>query len=97
VQADAQLLGHPQGVVALGLGAVLPPDGVCVPLDAEAGEKIDALDMDALLQHHLGGEHGIETTGDEGNGFAGRRHDRQQMQRGNRVWYRRRTRPAETR
>jgi hypothetical protein len=73
VQLDAELLGHPQCVVALGFELVLAADGVRVALDAEAGIEVDALDVDALLLEHARGEHGVETAGDERNGFSGRR------------------------
>jgi len=43
VQLDAELLRHPQRVIALGPGAVLLADGVGVSLHAKAGEKVDAL------------------------------------------------------
>ena len=65
VQLDAELFRDPECVVALGLELVLAADGVRVALDAEAGVEVDALDVDALFENHLGGEHGIETAGDE--------------------------------
>ncbi len=70
MQLDVQLLGHPKCIVALRLVLVLLADGMGVPLDAEAGEEVDALDVYALLLHHLGGQQGIESSGDQGNGFA---------------------------
>jgi hypothetical protein len=38
-----------------------------VPLDAEAGVKIDAFYMYSLVEHHARGQHGIQTTGYQGN------------------------------
>ena len=70
VQLDAQLLRHPQGVVALRLGAAALADGVGVTLHAEAGEKVDALHMHALL-HDPPWRPSMESSppGNEGNGF----------------------------
>ena len=48
-----------------------------VTFDAEAREEIDAFDMDTLVAHQTRGEHGIESAGDQGNGFAGFGHGRQ--------------------
>jgi len=45
-------------------------DRVGLTLDAETGEKIDVFDVDALVAHQARGQHGIETAGDQGNGFA---------------------------
>jgi hypothetical protein len=61
VQPDTELLGNPQRVVALGLVAVLFPDGVGVALHAEAREEVDALHVDALLHDDLCRQHGVET------------------------------------
>jgi hypothetical protein len=33
---------------------------VGVTLNTKTGEKIDTFDMDALLHHRFGGEHGIQ-------------------------------------
>ena len=52
-------------LLRFGLSLVLAPDGVRVALDAEAGVEVDALDVDALFENHLGGEHGIEAAGHE--------------------------------
>jgi hypothetical protein len=65
------LLGHPQRIVAFGLGSVVLANGVGMTLDAEASEKIDALDVHALVHDYLGGEHGIEAARNQGDGFAG--------------------------
>ena len=62
VQLDAELLGHPQRVVAFGLGPVFFANCVGVALDAEAGKKINAFHGDALIQNDLSGQHGIEST-----------------------------------
>ena len=70
VQLDAQLLGHPQGVVAFRLRPVLLANGVGVSLHAEAGEEIDPFHVDALFKDHLRGEQGIEPSGYEGDGLA---------------------------
>ena len=69
VQLDAQLLGHPKGIVALRIGAAALADGMGVALHAEAGEEVDAFHMNALLHDHFGGEHGVQPAGNEGNGF----------------------------
>src|SRR5690606_1747142 len=59
------------GIVALVFALVLFTDGVRVSLDAKAGIEIDALDLDALLLHHLDGKHGIKATGYQGDGTTG--------------------------
>ena len=41
-----------------------------VTLDAKAGIKIDAFDVDALLLNHPGGEHRIGATGNERDRFS---------------------------
>jgi hypothetical protein len=70
MQPDAELLGDPQRVVALRLGPLLPADGMGVPLDAEAGEEVDSLDVDSLLLHDARGEHRVEPAGDQGDRLA---------------------------
>ena len=70
VQLDAQLLRGPQGIVALGLALVLFADGMGMSFHAKAGKKVDPFHVDPLVQHNLGGEHGIETARDQGDGFA---------------------------
>ena len=70
VQLDAQLLRHPQGVVALGARTVLAPDGMGMAFDAKAGVEIDSFHVNALIQDQAGGQHGIEAAGDQGHRFA---------------------------
>jgi len=36
----------------------------------EPGKEINPLHVHTLVHHHLGSEHGIETTGNQGNGFG---------------------------
>ena len=31
----------------------------CLSLDAKSGKKIDAFDVNALIQHGFGGQHGV--------------------------------------
>src|SRR5690606_20562487 len=91
------------GIVALVFALVLFTDGVRVSLDAEAGIEIDALDLDALLLHHLDGKHGIKATGYQGDGTTGndrlrhrlyfRRHGPRWLKRG-REYSKRRRRPV---
>jgi hypothetical protein len=49
MQPDAELLGNPQRVVAPDTALVAVAYGVGMPFHAKAGEKVDALDLDALL------------------------------------------------
>ena len=39
-------------------------------LNAEAGIKVDALDVDPLIQYQARGQQRIEAAGDQGEGFA---------------------------
>ena len=61
VELNAQLLGNPQRTVSLRLGLVLFTNRMGMAFDAEAGKKIDAFDMNALLLHDPRRQHGIET------------------------------------
>ncbi len=74
VQLDAQLLGAPQGIVALGFFLVLLADGVGMPLHAETREEIDAFHINALFLHDAHGQKGIQAAGNQGYCFA--LHDR---------------------
>ncbi|MBA1331652.1 hypothetical protein QQ73_11100 [Candidatus Endoriftia persephone str. Guaymas] len=56
MQLDAQLLRHPERIVALRLALVALADRMGVALDAESGEEVDPLHMDPLGLDHLSGE-----------------------------------------
>ena len=71
MQFDTQLLGRPQGVVALGFLPVLLADRMGMPLHAEPGIEIDAFNMDALLENDPGGKHGVQPTGYQSDSFSG--------------------------
>src|SRR5690606_30738672 len=72
VQLDAELLRHPEGVVALRPGALVAPDRLGVPLDAEARVEVDAFHVHAVVLHHARGEHGVEAARDQGDALARR-------------------------
>ncbi len=74
VKLDPQLLRHPKGIVALGTVTVLLTDRMGMAFDAEAGVKIDPFDVHALILHHLGGQQGIESTGNQSQSPALMRH-----------------------
>ena len=42
-----------------------------MPFHAKTGKEIDAFDMDTLLLNDFGSQQGVETTGNQGNGFTG--------------------------
>ncbi len=69
VQLDAELLGDPKSVIALRPLAILAADGVGMTFDAETGEKVDALDVDTLLDHQPCGEHGVQPAGNQRHRF----------------------------
>ena len=75
VELDPELLRDPERVVP-GVAAALPvrapADRVGVPLDAEAGEEVDALDVDPLVEDGPRREHRVEPAGDEGDRLAAR-------------------------
>ena len=56
MQLDAQLFGHPQGVIALYLVAVSLADRVGMPFDAKACIKIDTLDANSLILDQFRGQ-----------------------------------------
>ena len=60
VQLDAELLGRPQRVVALGFLVIRIADRVSVSLDAEACEEVQPFDVNAFFYYDFGGEHRIE-------------------------------------
>ena len=70
VQLDAQLLGHPEGVVALVLVLVFLADRVGVALHAEAGEEVHPFHVNALLLHHFYRQHGVQPAGHQRDGAA---------------------------
>ena len=71
MQLDAELFGDPQRVAALGTFAVALANRMRVPLDAKAGVKIDAFDVDSLLLNQPGGEQRIESAGDQRDCLSG--------------------------
>ena len=83
VQFDPELFGDPQRVVALLPRGVLLADSMGVAFHAEPGVEVDALDFDALVKHHLGGEQGVEPARNQRGGpprydgaFVFRSHER---------------------
>ena len=70
VELDTNLFGSPQCVVALLFLAVLVSDRVGVPFHTESSEEIQSFNMDALLKHDTGRQHGIKAAGNQGNCFS---------------------------
>ena len=59
MQLDAELFCDPQSVVALLFLLIFRANSVCMAFNTEAREKIDALDMDALIQDYPCRQHGV--------------------------------------
>ncbi|WP_457669911.1 hypothetical protein, partial [Thiolapillus sp.] len=55
---------------AFGFFLILFADGMGVPLHAETGEEIDALNIDALILQDFYGQQGIQSTGDQCYSFT---------------------------
>jgi Rieske Fe-S protein len=65
VQVYTELVRRPQGVIPFRFVAFVVANGVGMSLDAEAGVKIDALDVYSLIEDHLGCQHRVQTAGDQ--------------------------------
>ena len=70
MQLDTQLFRHPQGVVTLGLLAILFTNRVGVAFNAKTSEKINSFHMDTLLHDGAGGQHRIQAPGNKGHRFS---------------------------
>jgi hypothetical protein len=65
MQFDAQGFRYPQCIITFWFFLMTFTNRVSVAFYTKSGEEINALDMDALLHNHLGGEQRVESAGNE--------------------------------
>jgi hypothetical protein len=67
MEFDPQLFCDPKGIVSFLFVSVFFTDCVSVSFNTESCVKVDPFDMNSLILDYLGCQHGIQSTGNQGN------------------------------